>query len=236
MNAFIKALLFTTLLLTGTLVAENDLGPLSEAQEKYPHCFEHAAVGETTTPDGVAVYYYNGTAERFFEGEVNESDADLWAEAIGDAKAKLYNFFKDDDPTISVTVEIEAPRLAYRWTDGPYYRVLYVINKENLTVTKTKLQPPVIDPPTPPKPELPPPEQPPVALPEPPKEDVEHPTPVAPQPQKRDPIMPPLNKFNPNRIDPKQMQIKIDPSRFNPPQFQKPEGELSPFNSPKLRR
>lgn len=102
-------------------VALEELGVLAEAQRAHPAAFIPGNVLPYTLND-VPGYLFNGEAEQCFTGDLSESDAELYREALADAKANLANFFAQKVP--GKTLTLRAVRKLYAYPEGKMRRVV----------------------------------------------------------------------------------------------------------------
>ena len=138
MNAKIYAAL--SVLTSMTVFALDDLGTLEKAREEHPAIFVPGNVLEYTIGNEIG-YVYNGEAEKCFEGELAESDAELFQEASLDAKKNLYDFLTKDDK--SLEVQMSGVRKLYEFAEAKMRRVVLFVGKDKVSVTarpKRKLE------------------------------------------------------------------------------------------------
>jgi len=119
-------------LVASATFAKDDLGPFADARSSWPDAF---VPGKVATVDlaGEALYAFAGEAESFFDGELAESNAELYEEATLDAKARFYETMSEGDTSRSVS--LSGLRVAYRWTEGPMRRVVCVVPRRNVKVS-----------------------------------------------------------------------------------------------------
>lgn len=129
-----SAKIFTVLSISTSFVAFalNDLGPLEKVRKDHPTIFVAGNVIEYTIGNEIG-YVYNGEAEKCFEGELAESDAELFQEASLDAKKNLYNFLTKDDK--SLEVQMGEARKLYEFTEAKMRRVVMFVGKDKVSVT-----------------------------------------------------------------------------------------------------
>ena len=130
MNAKIYTAL--SILTSMSAFALNDLGPLEKAMKDHPAIFVPGNVLEYTIGSEIG-YVYNGEAEKCFEGELAESDADLFQEASLDAKKNLYNFLTKDNK--SLEVQMNGARKLYEFAEAKMRRVVMFVCKDKVRVT-----------------------------------------------------------------------------------------------------
>lgn len=128
-----NAKIYTTLsiFVSITAFAINDFGPLEKARKNHPAIFVPGNVIEYTIGNEIG-YVYNGEAEKYFEGELGESDANLFREASLDAKKNLYNFLVKDDR--SLEVQMSGARKLYEFVESKMRRVVFFVRKDRVSV------------------------------------------------------------------------------------------------------
>jgi tetratricopeptide (TPR) repeat protein len=110
--------------------ALNDLGELAKARAGHPAVFVPGNVLDFNL-DGKRGYVFNGWAERFFEEDAAESDAELYQEAVLNAKKNLSGFLKKKDG-MSLAFQMRGVKKMYEYQDGNLYRVVLFVEKENV--------------------------------------------------------------------------------------------------------
>lgn len=126
MSAKTQMLLWAALALCCPAHALNDLGTLDQARAEHPAVFVPGNVLAYTIA-GVQGYVFNGEAERCFTGTLAESDADLYREAVLDAKKNLRNYLAKRTP--SSAYQLSAVRKLYEYTDGKMRRVVLFVER-----------------------------------------------------------------------------------------------------------
>lgn len=130
MNVKIYAAL--SILTSMAAFALNDLGPFEKARKDHPAIFVPGNVLEYTIGNEIG-FVFNGEAEKCFEGELAESEADLFQEASLDAKKNLYNFLTKDNK--SLEVRMSGARKLYEFAEAKMRRVILFVGKDNVSVT-----------------------------------------------------------------------------------------------------
>ena len=74
---------------------------------------------------GVPHYAFAGEAEDYFPGEGLETEAELYEEAVLDAKTRFYGILSGGDP--SRRVELSGLFVARHWAEGPMRRVVCMV-------------------------------------------------------------------------------------------------------------
>ena len=82
---------------------------------------------------GVPHYAFAGEAEDYFPGEGRETEAELFDEAVLDAKTRFYGILSGGDP--SRRVELSGLFVARHWTEGPVHRVVCMVPVSAVRVT-----------------------------------------------------------------------------------------------------
>jgi len=129
-----------SLLTCTTAFALNDLGPLEKARREHPALFVAGNVLEYTIGNEIC-YVYNGEAEKCFEGELAESDADLFQEASLDAKKNLYNYLTKGNK--SIEVHVSGARKLYEFVEAKMRRVVLFVGKDRVVVVENPKEKPV---------------------------------------------------------------------------------------------
>lgn len=130
MTAKIYAALSILTSLTG--FALDDLGTLEKAKKDHPAIFVPGNVLEYSVGNEIG-YVYNGESEKCFEGDLAESDTDLFQEASLDAKKNLYDFLTKDNK--SLQIQMSGARKLYEFAEGKMRRVVMFVGKDKVNVT-----------------------------------------------------------------------------------------------------
>lgn len=120
------------LLGVGIAFAEGGINPLAQP----PDAMAGVAVpGKLDVVDcgGVPHYAFAGEAEDYFPGEGLESEAELYEEAVLDAKTRLYDILSGGD--VTRRVELSGLFVARHWAEGPMRRVVCVVPVDAVHVT-----------------------------------------------------------------------------------------------------
>ena len=114
-------------------LAINELGSLTDARKSHPAIFVPGNVLKYMV-SGKNGYVYNGEAEQCFAGSMAESDAELYQEAVLDAKNNLYKFLTKGDKSLSV--QMSGAVKLYEFVDDKYRRVVCFVAKDNVVISQ----------------------------------------------------------------------------------------------------
>ena len=106
-----------------------ELGSLDVARKNHPAVFVPGNVLEYTVGT-VNGYVYNGEAEKCFDGDMAESDAELFQEATLDAKKNLYKHLTKEDKTL--TVRMNGVKKLYEYSEEKMRRVVLFVAKSDV--------------------------------------------------------------------------------------------------------
>jgi len=107
-------LLLSAVVLAISAYALNDWGDIVEIKETHPDYFRPGAVLKVEHL-GEDWYVYCGEAEKCFK---DETDSELYEEAVVQAKMYLFGYFSKDDPRVKV--EVVGARRLYQFQDGNF--------------------------------------------------------------------------------------------------------------------
>ena len=109
----------------------DDFGPLEKAKKTLPAIFVPDNV-LIETCNGAECYVYNGVAERCFSGAMAEPDAELYREAVADAKRNLFAHLTKGDKR--KTVELSGGTIAYQYSEDKLFRAICLVPKSKVVV------------------------------------------------------------------------------------------------------
>lgn len=128
-NRFIACAIVVIIASAGFCV--DDFGPLEKAKKALPAIFVPGNV-LIETCNGVEYYVYNGVAERCFSGAMAEPDAELYREAVADAKRNLFAHLTKGDKR--KTVELSGVTIAYQYSEDKLFRAICLVPKSKVVV------------------------------------------------------------------------------------------------------
>lgn len=128
-NRFIACAIMVVIASAGFCI--DDFGPLEKAKKALPAIFVPGNV-LIETCNGADCYVYNGVAERCFSGAMAEPDAELYREAVADAKRNLFaHLIKGDKRK---TVELSGVTIAYQYSEDKLFRAICLVPKSKVLV------------------------------------------------------------------------------------------------------
>lgn len=128
-NRFIACAIMVVIANAGFCI--DDFGPLEKAKKALPAIFVPGNV-LIETCNGAECYVYNGVAERCFSGAMAEPDAELYREAVADAKRNLFaHLIKGDKRK---TVELSGVTIAYQYSEGKLFHSVCLVPKSKVVV------------------------------------------------------------------------------------------------------
>ena len=134
-----KFVAFVCFIMSGaSCLAINELGTLEVAKKNCPAIFVPGNVLEYSIED-VSGYVFNGEAERCFDGDMAEKDAELYQEAALDAKANLHKFLKKK--TGASSVQVSGAVKLYEYPEGKMRRVVLFAAKKNIVASLARNEP-----------------------------------------------------------------------------------------------
>lgn len=128
-NRFIACAI--VVMIAGAGFCIDDFGPLEKAKKALPAMFIPGNV-LVEICNGVEYYVYNGVAEQCFSGAMAESDAELYREAVADAKRNLFAYLTKGDK--SKTVELSGATIAYQYSEDKLFRAICLVPKSKVVV------------------------------------------------------------------------------------------------------
>jgi|SRR5574344_620460 hypothetical protein len=131
MKTFIVAMFSVICSLSASAI--NELGSLDVARKNHPAVFVPGNVLEYSVGT-VKGYAYNGEAEKCFDGDMAESDAELFQEATLDAKKNLYKHLTKEDKTL--TIRMNGVKKLYEYSEGKMRRVVLFVAQSDVEVLK----------------------------------------------------------------------------------------------------
>ena len=128
-NRFIACAIMVMIASAGFCI--DDFGPLEKAKKALPAIFVPGNV-LIETCNGAEYYVYNGMAERCFSGAMAEPDAELYREAVADAKRNLFAHLTQGDKR--KTVELSGATIAYQYSEDKLFRAICLVPKSKVAV------------------------------------------------------------------------------------------------------
>ena len=128
-NRFIAGAIMV--MIAGAGFCIDDFGPLEKAKKALPAIFVPGNV-LIETCNGAECYVYNGVAERCFSGAMAEPDAELYREAVADAKRNLFAHLTKGDKR--KTVELSGGTIAYQYSEDKLFRAICLVPKSKVVV------------------------------------------------------------------------------------------------------
>ena len=128
-NRFIACAIMVMIASAGFCI--DDFGPLEKAKKALPAIFVPGNV-LIETCNGAEYYVCNGVAERCFSGAMAESDAELYREAVADAKRNLFAYLTKGDKR--KTVELSGVTIAYQYSEDKLFRAICLAPKSKVVV------------------------------------------------------------------------------------------------------
>lgn len=128
-NRFIACAIMVMIARAGFCI--DDFGPLEKAKKALPAIFVPGNV-LIETCNGAEYYVYNGVSERCFSGAMAEPDAELYREAVADAKRNLFACLTKGDKR--KTVELSGVTIAYQYSEDKLFRAICLVPKSKVVV------------------------------------------------------------------------------------------------------